>query len=283
MAGRPRRGRTASGRAYRFEMPADPTALSTIADQLGFGAPPPAPGRRGVAQPLPARPSSSTLEAFGVTRKGQPTTPPTSTPTSPQYNIGDLLTTEGGSTCWPTTASSRSTTSRHGLPTRWPAAGRDHRGRRRTQPPVHADYPDPVARRAADRVVRRRDVRRPAPASTARRRQSAWPTTRPMTPRPAESAERHDVDVEPAGGAYVLSGGDDAAPDGTPYVIDAKGAKYSSRPRRRRLHRLRQLQRRRWCRHLAGVLRGQACELSVNAARRVPEDAPAADDSAAES
>ncbi len=44
-------------------------------------------------------------------------------------------------------------------------------------------------------------------------------------------AGSHDVDVDPSGGAYVLSGGDGVTTggsgDGSPYVIDAKGAKYA--------------------------------------------------------
>ena len=47
---------------------------------------------------------------------------------------------------------------------------------------------------------------------------------------PAEvSAGRHDVDVEPSAGAYVLSGSDASADSGTPYVIDTKGEKYALR------------------------------------------------------
>lgn len=38
---------------------------------------------------------------------------------------------------------------------------------------------------------------------------------------------RHDVEVEPSGGAYVLSGSDESAVGGTPYVIDSKGQKYA--------------------------------------------------------
>jgi len=38
---------------------------------------------------------------------------------------------------------------------------------------------------------------------------------------------RHDVDVEPSAGAYVLSGSGEAADAGTPYVIDTKGEKYA--------------------------------------------------------
>ena len=99
--------------------------------------------------------------------------------------------------------------------------------------------------------------------------------------RPPRDLRRvsHDVEVQPAGGAFVQSGADDAATDGTPYVIDSAGYKYE----------------------LIGpevpgyIGYGETrapvvpstwmdffedkVELSVNLARRVPEDAPA--DSAA--
>ncbi len=37
----------------------------------------------------------------------------------------------------------------------------------------------------------------------------------------------HEVDVDPSGGAYVLSGAGEGADDGTRYVIDTKGSKYA--------------------------------------------------------
>jgi hypothetical protein len=49
---------------------------------------------------------------------------------------------------------------------------------------------------------------------------------------PAEvGAGRHEVAVEPSAGAYVLSGSDESADSGTPYVIDTKGEKYGLGPR----------------------------------------------------
>lgn len=44
---------------------------------------------------------------------------------------------------------------------------------------------------------------------------------------PSDTTEgHHEVDVEPSTGAYVLSGSDAAASDGTRFVIDTKGEKY---------------------------------------------------------
>ena len=93
---------------------------------------------------------------------------------------------------------------------------------------------------------------------------------------------RHAVDVEPSAGAYVLSGSGDAADAGTRYVIDPKGEKYElvgsevpdflgygdvDPP----------LVPSAWLEFFEpGV------QLSTNSARRVPEDAPPADDAAAD-
>ena len=47
------------------------------------------------------------------------------------------------------------------------------------------------------------------------------------TADPADvSPGRHEVDVAPSVGAYVLAGSDASADGGTPYVIDTKGEKY---------------------------------------------------------
>jgi hypothetical protein len=85
----------------------------------------------------------------------------------------------------------------------------------------------------------------------------------------------HEVDVAPSGGAFVRAGADDAATDGTPYVIDTKAQKYpllgpdvapsigygdSAGP----------VVPNAWL-----ELFEEGVPLSVNAARRVPEDAPA--------
>lgn len=88
--------------------------------------------------------------------------------------------------------------------------------------------------------------------------------------------------MQPAGGAFVQSGADDAATDGTPYVIDSAGYKYeligpevpsyigygeTKAP----------VVPSTWMDFFEDKI-----ELSVNLARRVPEDAPA-DSSAEES
>ena len=59
---------------------------------------------------------------------------------------------------------------------------------------------------------------------------------------------RHDVDVEPSAGAYVLSGSDEAAPGGTPYVIDTKGQKYALIGPPSRSTSVTARYHRRWCR-----------------------------------
>jgi hypothetical protein len=95
-------------------------------------------------------------------------------------------------------------------------------------------------------------------------------------------ADSHDVEVQPAGGAYVQSGYVDGT-EGTPYVIDSAGYKYeligaevptyigygsTTAP----------LVPSAWMDFFEDKVK-----LSTNAARRVPEDAPEADSSADES
>ena len=93
-------------------------------------------------------------------------------------------------------------------------------------------------------------------------------------------ADRHDVDVQPSGGAYVQSGVYDEATEGTPYVIDSAGYKYeligpegpgyigygsTEAP----------VVPSTWMDFFEDKV-----QLSTNSARRVPEDAPPADTSA---
>jgi hypothetical protein len=96
------------------------------------------------------------------------------------------------------------------------------------------------------------------------------------------AAGSHDVDVEPSAGAYVLSGSDESTDGGQPFVIDTKGEKYE----------------------LIGpevpdfigygaveppvvpsywmVFFEPGVPLSTNSARRVPAEAPPAEDSEAD-
>ena len=97
----------------------------------------------------------------------------------------------------------------------------------------------------------------------------------PEQPDPV-SRGRHDVDVEPSAGAYVLSGSDDAATSVTPYVIDTKGEKYQLGPMVPTYIGYEDvvppLVPSAWMRFFdTGV------PLTTNSARRVPEDAPPAD------
>ena len=63
---------SSQGKAYRFAMPTDPTALSTLLDSLGFGATTLAPVVDDEWLNLFTPGPELTLEAFGVTQVGQP-------------------------------------------------------------------------------------------------------------------------------------------------------------------------------------------------------------------
>ena len=90
------------------------------------------------------------------------------------------------------------------------------------------------------------------------------------------TAGRHEVDVEPSAGAYVLSGSDASADSGSPYVIDTKGAKYALGPAVPDYIGYADVEPplvpSTWLEFFeTGVT------LSTNGARRLPEDAPPAD------
>lgn len=271
------------GRAYRYRLPDDPAAVGPLADRLGFGATEQAP--RVDAEWLNLFPLGAPLAAaeFGVSHPGRPARYDGVQTDLSRYHIGDLVVSPSGA---------------HYL--------------------LADDQPQPLGDFAA---LLYDAVGSPAQALEGEMRADLspaeypqeWPDTLPQAvtggplcgvlfpesdapsrvvlaadPAPEASpdglaAGRHDVDVEPGGGAYVLSGSDEAAAGGTPYVIDAKGTKYS----------------------LVGPLVpsyigygdsaapvvpnawleffDEGVPLSVNAARRVPEDAPEPTDADASS
>ncbi len=141
------------------------------------------------------------------------------------------------------------------------------------------EYPDewpagvPTAVRAGSLCA----VLHPAPSSDARVSLATSPTgaADPGGEDPI-SPGRHDVDVAPSAGAYVLAGSDEAADGGTPYVIDTKGAKYLLGPNVSAYIGYEDvappLVPSTW---MAFFDRGVA--LTTNSARRVPEDAPPPD------
>ena len=265
------------GKAYRLEMPADEVMASTIADKLDFGASASAPEVS--AEWLNLFSPGSPLEEseFGVTQKGQPVGYEVTSAELSSYSAGDLLQSDTGEyylladdgvqplddfagMVYDAVASRaiqldddiRSNQATPDYPTEWPTG-----------------LPTPVLSGALCGVLHPGAGEAPAVSLATNPTGSADPT--------GIGADRHDVDVEPSGGAYVLSGSDEAAPGGTSYVIDTLGQKYEligasvpeyigygsvSPP----------LVPSTWLEFFeVGV------PLSTNSARRVPEDAPADD------
>jgi hypothetical protein len=265
------------GRGYRFDLPPDPTDAGTIADRLGFGATEQAPEVSADWLNLFPHGDALTREAFGVVGAGQPADYPSGVETDLSgYRIGDLLTTPNGSAYLladdgPQQLSVFAATIYDAVGPGAQALDGDLRaGLQSTEYP--AEWPETLP--TAD----------PAPEMCAVLHPGADGAPRvALADNPADNASAdglgkgsHDVEVQPAGGAYVQSGADDAAADGTPYVIDSAGYKYeligpevpgfigygdTSAP----------VVPSTWMDFFVDKV-----ELSVNLARRVPEDAPAA-------
>ncbi len=264
-----------SGRVYRFPMPKDQEMASTLANKLGFGASAPAVSKEWLNLfPLGAR-----LEAdqFGVKNFGDPVSYRSELTDLSSYAIGDLLRSSAGAYYLLADEGVQSLDA-------FPALVYDIAGKRAIQltDDARADFKDPGHPEEWPRDLPTAvsggamcGVLHPAGASAPTVTLASDPTG------PADPSEirpdRHDVYVEPSTGAYVLSGSDEAAAGGTPYVIDTKGQKYaligsvvpdyigygSVKP---------PLVPSTW---LEFFTSGVA--LSTNSARRVPEDAPPAD------
>lgn len=212
------------GPAYRFALPRGQTAQSTLLDALGFGARDTVPV---VSQQwlnlFPLGPAL-TLTGFGVTGAGQPADYPGLRTDLTGFVVGDLVQTPDGSRYllaqdapqrleeFPAALYEALATSARPLssdlvadfaapshPEEWPAAA-----------------PTPITGELCALLQQRDSVSHVVPATEPGADASA------QALRPGS----HDVDVEPSGGAYVLAGADAATAGGSPYVIDAKGAKY---------------------------------------------------------
>jgi hypothetical protein len=264
------------GRAYRFPMPADETSASTVGNRLGFGASPVEVDEDW----LNLFPPGEALEkdAFGVEREGAPVPyGDTGTDLSP-YRIGDLLLSSTGRYYLlgdekperlndfaamvydvvgsPAAEFSGDLVASFGdapVPGEWPAA-----------------LPAPVGSGALCGVLH------PGAAGTDPAVSLATNATGAADPVDDVGSGRHEVDVEPSAGAYVLSGSDAAADGGTPYVIDTKGQKYELGPRVPEFIGYAEvappLVPSSWLEFFEpGVL------LSTNSARRLPENAPPPD------
>jgi hypothetical protein len=270
------------GRAHRFELPSAPTDAGTIANGLGFGATEQAPEVSADWLNLFPRGDALTREAFGVTGSGPADYGAGVETDLSSYLIGDLLTTPDGSSYLladdgPQQLSQFAATIYDAVGPGAQVIETDPRGGLQS-----TEYPDewPETVPTADLAPEMCAVLHPDSDGTPRVALADDPTGDASAEGLPEGS--HDVEVQPAGGAFVQSGADDAATVGTPYVIDSAGYKYE----------------------LIGpevpgyIGYGETeapvvpstwmdffedkVELSVNLARRVPEDAPA-DSSAGES
>ena len=135
-----------------------------------------------------------------------------------------------------------------------PAADARRRPARRTLAASRTPTSGPPTLPAADPAPEMCAVLHPAADGEAAGSRSPHAHRRRVR-RGTSAQGRHDVEVQPAGGAYVQSGADDAATDGTPYVIDSAAYKYELiGPEVARLHRLRRQRRAGGAQHVDGLL-----------------------------
>lgn len=216
---------TQEGRAYRFPMPTDATSASTVGNKLGFSA----SATEVDEEWLNLFPLGEALEqdSFGVAGLGEPVPYAATGADLTQYRIGDLLQSSTGAYYLLGDEQVQPLGDFAGMVydvVGSPAVQLDG--------DVRADfddaaYPDewPVGLPAAVPDGALCGVLHPGvgtdPVVTL-----ATGSTGAADPADV-SAGRHEVDVEPSAGSYVLSGSDASADGGSPYVIDTKGAKYA--------------------------------------------------------
>ncbi|HXH80080.1 type VII secretion protein EccB [Nocardioides sp.] len=272
------------GAAYRFQLPADPSDAGTIANRLRLGATEDAPDVSFAWLNLFWLGDPLTADEFGVRNLGQPTNYSSEVETDlSDYRIGDLVTTPGGD---------------YLLGDEGPEELSEFAS-------LVYDAVGPATHTVDERI---------AAAFPSADYSSLWPATLPTPSLDEEmcavlhpgsdgdtrvtlahaptgdaspdglGVDRRDVEVQPAGGAYVQSGADaGGSTDGTLYVIDSTGYKYeligadvptyigygsTAAP----------LVPSSWLDFFEDKV-----QLSTNAARRVSEDAPAADSTTGES
>lgn len=270
----------ADSRAYRFELPSEPISSGSIADRLGFGASEDAPKVSQDWLNLFPRGDALVEEAFGVSGRGQAVDYPDVSTDLSRYRVGDLVTNPDGRSYLladdgPQELSEFAATIYRAVGEEAQSLDADLQGgsRSREYPAVWPEtMPTPGLEPEMCAVLH------PESEGGARVALAAQPTGA-ASPE-GLGPDRHDVDVQPSGGAYVQSGADDDATEGTPYVIDSAGYKYEL---------------------IGAEVPGylgygsttapvvpstwmdffeDKVQLSTNSARRVPEDAPPADTSA---
>lgn len=213
------------GSAYRLPMPRDTTAASTLGNKLRFGATPVEVDEEWLNLFQLGAPLES--DSYGVDDVGQPVPYADSRADLSRFKVGDLLQSSAGTY--------------YLLGDEKPQRLSDFAGL------VYDVVGTPVTQVDDDLFADFGDPTYPA----------EWPTAVPtavsggamcavlhpsadddadvsLATNPTGGADpaeinrgRHDVDVEPSAGAYVLSGSGESADTGTPYVVDTKGAKYA--------------------------------------------------------
>jgi Type VII secretion system ESX-1, transport TM domain B len=262
-----------TGSGHRLQLPSDPTAADVIASGLGFGATSTAPAvPEAWLNLFPVAPSLS-VESFGITGQGPADYPGTETDLT-GFRVGDLVRTPsrdyllGQDGPIPLSEFASLVYDSVGAPAR--ELGEDLRAQlaAATYPEEWpSDNPAPVESTDLCAVLHPGEEGEAAEVRLA------------GTPGGDVAAtgigrNSHEVRVAPSGGAYVRSGSAEAAPDGTPYVIDTKAQKYALGPD-----------------VALSIGYGDSAapvvpnawleffdekvSLTINAARRVPEDAPA--------
>ncbi len=270
-----------AGGGHRLRLPDDPTTADVIAGRLGFDATSTAP--KVPEEWLNLFPEGPALDraSFGLSGVGSPVAYPGAETDLSGFSVGDLVRTPSrsyllgqdgpvplsefaavvydavGSPAQDLDEDLRATLAASSYPGEWPT-----------------DAP------ASDAGVDLCAVLHPGGEGEAAEVRLAG-TPRGEVAATGIGPQSHEVDVAPSGGAYVRSGADEAATDGTPYVIDTKAQKYqlvgpdvalfigygdSAAP----------VVPNTWLELLE-----EGRSLSVNSARRVPEDAPATGDAAA--
>ncbi len=272
------------GAGYRFQLPDDPSDAGTIANQLGLGATEDAPRVSSAWLNLFWLGDPLSADEFGVQDVGQRTDYSSEVETDlSDYRIGDMIRTPNGN---------------YLLGDQGPEALSEFAALvyDAVGPATHsvdadiaaaflsADFPALWPKVPPTAVLDEEMCAVLHPGSEGDTRVTlAHAPTGDASPDGLD-VDRHEVEVQPAGGAYVQSGPDGVgATEGTRYVIDSAGYKYeligaevptyigygsTTAP----------LVPSSWLDFFEDKV-----QLSTNAARRVSEDAPAADSTAGES
>lgn len=214
------------GRAYRFPMPADPTASSTVGNQLDFGATPTEVDEEW----LNLFPLGEGLEAtaFGIDDPGKPVPYGDTGQDLSDFSVGDLLLSGTGKYYLLGDEAPEELSPFAGMV--YDVVGKqavevpDDLRAQFGDPTYPAEWPTGLPTAVPNGALCA--VLHPAVGSNeVSLATNPTGAADPTTPTPI-GAGKHDVDVEPSAGAYVLAGSDEASSEGTPYVIDTKGEKY---------------------------------------------------------